>query len=244
MNVPRPEYRSPTTFGVGVGWVRRSWTRVGRPHGSRSTGTHATLRRRSKFACGPGARWRNLIWAAAWATCGCGGPGGGDWFGDHRHQPTHHEPTVTDVPPDPNESASTEPAEGETDPPAAANPAADPVPAQPADSFGPVDVLNVNEDRLTVDEVLAPLRTDFAARLATAPPDRYWSYVDQTLRTRIRGLVRDLLLHQEASRRLTDQENEMIDQFTDQRIRNQVQEQHGGRQVRWERAMADRGLRP
>jgi parvulin-like peptidyl-prolyl isomerase len=76
------------------------------------------------------------------------------------------------------------------------------------------------------------------------PPARYRDYLVETVQKGIRTLVRDLLLYHEASKRLSPQENEMIDQFTDQRIRQIVQEQHGGRQVRWQRAMAEQGLSP
>ncbi|MCP4248619.1 MAG: hypothetical protein GY778_16355 [bacterium] len=241
MNDQQELSRSSKVIVLGVAWVHRRWTRVGAPHGSRSTGTHATQRDCSIVTFVRGAGWRNLIWVGVWLICGCGGSRG-DWFGDRKHQHNNSEATATDARPAPNASNSTESGAAEAGRQTVANRPDDS--GEPAESLEPVDVLHVNEDRLTVDEVLAPLHIDFSARVATVPPERYWSYVDQTLRTRIRGMVRDLLLYQEASRRLTQQENEMIDQFTDQRIRNQVQEQHGGRQVRWERAMADRGLSP
>jgi parvulin-like peptidyl-prolyl isomerase len=72
--------------------------------------------------------------------------------------------------------------------------------------------------------------------------DRYREYLVNALQKEIRAQARDLLLYQEASRRLTDQEAEIFDKFTDQRIRRIVQEKHGGRQSRWERAMAEKGL--
>jgi hypothetical protein len=106
----------------------------------------------------------------------------------------------------------------------------------------PVDLLQINDDSVAVEDILRPLRHDFAARAQTMPPDRYRAYVIETLKNRIRVAARDLLLFQEASRRTGAEEMEIIEKFTDQRIRNIVQKQYGGRHTRWERAMAEEGL--
>ncbi|HUU84248.1 MAG TPA: peptidyl-prolyl cis-trans isomerase [Phycisphaerae bacterium] len=121
---------------------------------------------------------------------------------------------------------------------------AEPVADPSADdaSAEPVNVLQINEDSITVEEILRPLRSDFVAQMNSTPPERYREYVVDALQKQIRTQARNVLLHQEASRRLTDQEAEMIDKFTDQRIRNIVQEEHGGRHTRWEQAVAEQGL--
>jgi len=136
-------------------------------------------------------------------------------------------------------------------PPARAHPAQRTAPpsdsASGADADRPTDpipVLTVNSESVTVEDVLAPLRADFTAKAASMSASRYWNHVDEACRGRIRGMVRDLLLFQEASMRMGEQENQMIDQFTDQRIRSVVQEDYGGRHTRWEAAMAEQGLSP
>lgn len=109
---------------------------------------------------------------------------------------------------------------------------------------GPVDVLFINEDSITVVDAVEPVRTELAAQRAAMPPNQFAQMVDKVLRDRIRTMARDLLLYQEASRRLSDQEAEYLEKFTDQRIREIVQKEHAGRQVRWEQAMAEQGLTP
>jgi len=128
-------------------------------------------------------------------------------------------------------------------PPLAATEAArDPIAAP--DAQPPGDVLQINEDTITVEDVLGPVRAELARKSAEMTPTAYREYLVERIQNQVRDKTREVLLYQEASRRLEDAENEMIDKFTDQRIRDIVQEQHDGRHVRWERAMAERGLTP
>ena len=166
-----------------------------------------------------------LSLAPAWSA-GCDGLNLGDWSRQRRAANPAAE-----------RSAAPQPAAEQ------ASVAEDPVaqPQEPAEQ-GPAEVLHVNNDSITVEDVLGPLRADLLARAGTIPAGRYRDYRLEVLKARIRKLVRDSLLYQEASKGLTEQENEMIDQFTNQRIRQIVQEQYGGRQVRWQRAAAEQGL--
>jgi parvulin-like peptidyl-prolyl isomerase len=138
---------------------------------------------------------------------------------------------------EPPEAASAEPTENLTKQPA------DPPIELEAES-GPVDVLYINEDAITVEEVVGPVRDELLAKAGTMPPQAYHEMVVRTLRDRIRSMARDLLLYQVASRRLNEQESEFLERFTDQRIRDVVQREYNGRQARWEKAMAERGLSP
>ncbi len=129
--------------------------------------------------------------------------------------------------------------------PAPAPPTARAAELQPGDAdvpTGPVRVLHINEDAITVEEVVGPIRADLIALADSASPERYSETVIAALRDRIRAMARDVLLYQEASRRLTDRDTDFLERFTDQRIREIVQKEHNGRQVRWEEAMAARGI--
>lgn len=174
-----------------------------------------------------------MVPLACWAMAIAGGCRHGKLFDDWSADQRSNEPRATE-----SQAASAPVGEHRAD--AAREPPGAPLPDEaPAE---PVDVLQINDDSITVEEILRPLRDDFAARAGTMPPDRYLQYVIQAIQNQIRSQARDLLLYQEASRRLTDAEAEMIDKFTDQRIRTIVQEQHGGRHTRWEQAMAQEGL--
>ncbi len=114
--------------------------------------------------------------------------------------------------------------------------------ARSDDPIGPVEVLSINDDSITVEEVVGPVRAELAAQAGAMSPAAYRDLSVRRLRDRIRGMARDLLLYQEASRRLSEQETEFLDKFTDQRIREIIQQEHNGRQVRWEQALATKGL--
>lgn len=173
-----------------------------------------------------GGWWAWLVSMAAVWTAGCDGLNLADWFRQHRAA-------------DPAPERSTDPRPAAEQASVTEAPVVQP--QEPAEQ-GPVDVLHVNDDSINVDEVLGPLRADLLVRAGTMPAARYRDYLLETLKARIRMLVRDSLLYQEAARELTEQEEEMIDEFTNQRIRRIVQEQYGGRQVRWQRAAAEQGL--
>ena len=108
----------------------------------------------------------------------------------------------------------------------------------------PVEVLYINEDAITVEEVVGPVRAELATQAATMSPARYRETLVRMVRDRIRAMARDVLLYQEASRRLSEQESDFLERFTDQRIRDIVQQDYHGRQVRWEQAMTNKGLTP
>jgi hypothetical protein len=70
----------------------------------------------------------------------------------------------------------------------------------------------------------------------------YERYLSEIVQRRVRTVARDLLLYQEASKNLTEAEREAIGGFADQRIRDHINEEFGGRQTRFERDLADEGL--
>jgi hypothetical protein len=102
-------------------------------------------------------------------------------------------------------------------------------------------VLVINGETITIEQILKPLRKELTEKAASLTPARYQTYLRETLTRRIREEARDLLLHQQASRRLTDQEKQALEHFVDKEIRNRVNKNYGGRQTRYESALEAEG---
>ncbi|MCH7526141.1 MAG: peptidylprolyl isomerase [Planctomycetes bacterium] len=103
---------------------------------------------------------------------------------------------------------------------------------------GMVSLLVINGQTITVDEILDPIRNDLAERAQAMPPERYGAYLVDRLEGQVRVLARDALLHHAAAKGLTDQEQEGLEKFVDQAVRDRINEEFGGRQTRYEDALA------
>jgi hypothetical protein len=115
------------------------------------------------------------------------------------------------------------------------------IPTDPLADEGPVSTLVINDTTITVDEMLMTIRDDLEAQSEALPPDRYMAYLVRKLQDRVRILARDALLYHEASKDVTEQEEDAIAGFVDQQVRDRINREFGGRQTRYERALADEG---
>lgn len=106
---------------------------------------------------------------------------------------------------------------------------------------GMVSLLVINGQTITVDEILDPIRSDLVERAQAMPPERYGAYLVDRLENQVRVLARDALLYEAASKGLTDQEQEGLEKFVDQAVRDRINEKFAGRQTRYERALAQEG---
>lgn len=107
------------------------------------------------------------------------------------------------------------------------------------ESIEPVPVLSINNERITTSDVLAPVLPDLMERSKKMPPDMYRAYLQQAVDARVRQLAREALVHQEAVKHLTDQESAYLDALVDDRIRERINVEFGGRQTRFEQMLAD-----
>jgi PPIC-type PPIASE domain len=107
---------------------------------------------------------------------------------------------------------------------------------------GPVDVMIVNGEKITVDDVLGPIRANLAKSAKSLPPDRYRSLLSAAIQNRVRSLARDALLFHEAGKNLLEEEENQIDGLVDQEIRKRVNVEFDGRQTRFEKHLAGMGL--
>ncbi len=105
-----------------------------------------------------------------------------------------------------------------------------------------VDVMTINNERITAGEVLEPIMPDLIERSKKMPPDVYSAFLGQAIEARVRQLAREALVHQEAIKSLTDQESAFLDGIVDDRIKERINKEFGGRQSRFEKMLSDLGM--
>jgi parvulin-like peptidyl-prolyl isomerase len=110
------------------------------------------------------------------------------------------------------------------------------------DDQTPVNRLFVNGDALEVEDLLRPLRADLTQAAATMPAASYQRLLRERILTEFRDQIRSLLLYQEATRRMSEREEEFVGKFVDDEIRNRVNTEYGGRQSNYEKALEEAGL--
>ncbi len=120
----------------------------------------------------------------------------------------------------------------------------DPAAVRPTapDDTSPVLVMFINGETVTAEEILRPVRKELEERAAVMPLEPYQRYLVDAVGSRVRAEARERLLYQAASKSVTEQEGEQFDKFVDARIREIINEQYQGRQTRYEKALADKGL--
>ena len=112
------------------------------------------------------------------------------------------------------------------------------------DDVSPVDIMFVNQDPITTDDILMWTRPELQKWADTLPPDEYQAKAIDICKRQIRSAVDTLLLYQLARRRMPKEQLDRIESFVDGRIRDIINKQHGGRQSRYEQALKKRGIRP
>ncbi|MCH8911992.1 MAG: peptidyl-prolyl cis-trans isomerase [Planctomycetes bacterium] len=91
---------------------------------------------------------------------------------------------------------------------------------------------------VAADEVSPTLREQAAA----LPLEQLQRFVRERVRVELVTQVQDVLLHQEASKGITDQILGVVDRYVDQEIRDRVTREFGGRQTRFEVHLASMGM--
>lgn len=94
--------------------------------------------------------------------------------------------------------------------------------------------LHVNGDTITVEEVLEPIMPGLAESAKGEPAEQVRKRVIERASAELINQVQDVLLHQEASKEVTDQMQTVVDRVVDQEIKDRVNREFGGRQARFE----------
>lgn len=98
----------------------------------------------------------------------------------------------------------------------------------------PSSVLRVNDDLITIEDVLDPLKSGLRADGLASSRTQRERLIIERVQAELVAQVQDLLLYQEASKGITDQILTVVDQYVDREIRDRVTREFGGRQSRFE----------
>jgi len=113
-----------------------------------------------------------------------------------------------------------------------------------ASDESPVNVLLINGDPLSVEDVLKWIRPELDRLADELPPDEYQVQMIELLQQELRERAESQLLYQVADRHLRPQERQRVEKFVDDRIQEIVTREHGGRQSRYEQHLRQQGIDP
>jgi parvulin-like peptidyl-prolyl isomerase len=106
----------------------------------------------------------------------------------------------------------------------------------------PVSRLFINDDKIEVEDLLRPIRPALSEAAGSLTSSAYSRLLHDRITDEFRRQARTLLLYQEASKRLSAREEELLQGFVDDAVRKRVNGEFEGRQARYERALAEQGL--
>ena len=104
------------------------------------------------------------------------------------------------------------------------------------------DMLMVNEQTITVAEILYALRDETETVRAAQTQQGFLTWARQTIGSMIRREIGSLLLYDEAVSNLAKEQHESLDKFVDQRLSDRIAREFGGRTARLEAHLAEFGL--
>ncbi len=143
--------------------------------------------------------------------------------------PTHHEPTMA------HQATTTAPDQRVTTPGAAH------LAPPPAGSVLPT-VLMINNDSVTVDDILEPIRPSLEKAAGNGSREGYYDLLFQLIRRQIIEEVSERLIWQEAKRELgSDDQKKRLESAVDRLERDRVNADFGGRESRYEKYLASLG---
>lgn len=167
------------------------------------------------------------------AVAGCDKPDEGPKRADHaaahtvRYHPELRRPASTDRGPTaPSDSAESQPA--------------------PASGPGPVGspVLFVNDDAVSVPEILEPILGELEHDARTLSPQMYYNSMQRAVRRQIDLHVSTLLIYQESKDHYPEKAMEVIDKEVDRRIKEIVTDRYQGVYARYEAQLKAMDLSP
>jgi hypothetical protein len=103
-------------------------------------------------------------------------------------------------------------------------------------------MLMVNDQAITVAEVLYALRDDMAEARAAQTPRGFIEWARGAIRDHVRREIGSLLVYQEATAGFADPQRESLDKYVEQRLTERVGQEFGGSVARLETHLAEHGL--
>ena len=110
------------------------------------------------------------------------------------------------------------------------------------DPQGTSRILRVNDETLTVEDVLEPLMPVLTQEAGKRSGEQRRRIVSERIQAELIAQVQDLLLYQEASKDLSEPMTNALDRYVDQEIKDRVNREFAGRQSRFEAHLASMGM--
>ena len=107
---------------------------------------------------------------------------------------------------------------------------------------GPVNMIRVNGDEITVEEILAPVYDKLAEAAQAQSLAVYQRLAGRLVGEEILRQVERLLFYQEAVKSLNDNQLTRLDELADERIEEMIQERFDGVERNFDEYLRDRGL--
>ena len=108
--------------------------------------------------------------------------------------------------------------------------------------YVPIEVIYVNNDAILAEEVVEPLVPGLREKLKVAGPGDPLPLIVREVAIEVRAQVDNLLMYQEYGRRITEQEQKVIEKVADKEIKNYINKYFGGREARYAKYLEDLGL--
>ncbi len=116
------------------------------------------------------------------------------------------------------------------------------VPMQPERGAIEADILLVNDQVLTIQEVLYRLRDRIPEVQQSHTREGFLDAVQRMLRARIQQDVGSLLIHKQAMASLNDQQKKSVTEAIDKEVHDRISREFGGSSARFEQHLSEHGL--
>lgn len=103
------------------------------------------------------------------------------------------------------------------------------------------NLLVINDELITVDDILRPIRERLEKAAAEMPSQDYYALMMRTVRDQIIAQVSERLVWREAGRDLNEEMKKRVDAVVDEMERDRINREFGGREPRYEEAIARDG---
>lgn len=103
------------------------------------------------------------------------------------------------------------------------------------------DVLQINDEIVTVEDILRPIRAKLEKAAASMSSNDYYAFVIRAVRDQLVADVSQRLVWKEASRSINEEMQKRIDAVVDQLERDRINRDFAGRESRYEEAIVREG---
>jgi parvulin-like peptidyl-prolyl isomerase len=102
-------------------------------------------------------------------------------------------------------------------------------------------ILMVNNDHITADEVIRRAKRELEATALTYNQSAFDARIDEIFSSTLRSMISEILLYQEVSARISEDDNPAVEKAVDKEVNNLVIREAGGSVKKLEKLLVDQG---